>query len=210
VGVSGRLRLNLPLGLGAQHLSGLAIEFQKKHPGLCLDVVLTDRVVDLVQDGVDLAVRLGGVFNPAVVARALGKLSYVLCATPGYLAEHGRPQTVPELAKHNYLAYGYDPVETFQTPRGEEQFRVSSDLEIHDHFTLRTAVLAGRGIARSARWLVHDDLVAGRLELVLPGSVPPPFPAHAVYLPARSQPEKVRLMLAFLAERVKQIPGWVK
>lgn len=209
-GVSGRLRLNFPLGLGAQHLAAIAFEFQDQHPGLCLDVVLTDRVVDLVQDGVDLAVRLGGVFNPAVVARPLGAFSYVLVATPAYLAKHGRPRAVADLAGHNYLAYGYDPLEVFQTPRGVERFRVTSDLEIHDHFTLRTALLAGRGLGRSARWLVHDDLAAGRLEAVLPGCSQPPFSAHAVYLPARPQPEKVKLMLAHLTERVKLIPGWVR
>jgi len=209
-GVSGRLRLNFPLGLGAAHLAPIALEFQELHPGLCLDIVLTDRVVDLVQDGVDLAVRIGGVFNPAVVARALGAYTYAIVATPKYLAKHGRPRTVGELASHNFLSYGYDPVERYQTPRGPEAFRVKTDLEVHDHFTLRSALLAGRGIGRSARWLVEEDLRAGRLEEVLPGSAPPPFPAHAVYLPARPQPEKVKLLLAHLADRVTRIPGWVR
>ena len=209
-GVSGQLRLNFPLGLGAHHLSPFALEFQDQHPGLCLDVVLTDRVVDLVQDGVDLAVRLGGVFNPAVVARALGAFSYVLVATPAYLAKHPRPKTVDDLAAHNYLAYGYEPIEVFQTPRGVERFRVSTNLSAHDHFTLRAAILGGRGIGRTALWLVNDDLAAGRLEVVLPGSTHAPLPAYAVYLPSRPQPEKVKLVLAHLIERVKQIPGWVK
>ncbi len=209
-GVSGRLRLNFPLELGVQFLGPIALEFQAKHPGLCLDVVMTDRVVDLVQDGVDLAVRTGGVFNPAVVARALGAFSYVLSATPKYLAKHGAPRTVAEIVNHNFLAYGYEPVERYDTPRGPEEFRPRSDLEIHDHFLLRTALLAGRGIGRSARWLVDEDLRAGRLEEVLPGSAPAPFPVHAVYLPARPQPEKVKLLLAYLVEQVGRIPGWVK
>lgn len=209
-GVSGRLRLNFPLGLGAQHLAAIALEFQDQHPGLCLDVVLTDRVVDLVEDGVDLAVRLGGVFNPAVVARPLGAFSYVVVATPQYLAKHPRPRTVEELAQHNYLAYGYDTPEVFQTPRGEERVCVHSDLQIHDHFTLRTALLAHRGVGRVARWLVHDDLLAGRLEELLPGCGPTSFTAHAVHLPARPLPEKVKLAIAHLAKRVNDIPGWVK
>ena len=209
-GVSGRLRVNLPLGLGALHLVPIVLEFQDQHPGLCLDVVVTDRVVDLVQDGVDLAVRIGGVFNPAVVARALGSYTYAIAATPKYLAKHGRPRTVGELGNHNFLSYGYDPVERYQTPRGPEEFRVKTDLELHDHFTLRAALLAGRGIGRSARWLVEDDLAAGRLEEVLPGCGPAPYPAHAVYLPARPTPEKVKLLLAHLVEKVPRIPGWVR
>jgi DNA-binding transcriptional LysR family regulator len=208
-GVSGRLRLNFPLGLGAQHLSAFALEFQAKHEALCLDVVLTDRVVDLVEDGVDLAVRLGGVFNPAVVARALGSMTYLLCATPAYVANHPKLKTTADLAQHNFLAYGYDTPEEFHTPRGVERVCVHTDLQVHDHFTLRTAILASRGIGRVARWLVHDDLRAGRLVEVLPGSAPAPFPAFAVYLPARPQPEKVKLLLAHLLQRVNEIPGWL-
>ena len=209
-GVYGQLRLNFPVGLGAHHLSRFALDFQALHPGLCMDVVLTDRVVDLVQDGVDLAVRLGGVFNPAVVAKPLGAFGYAVVATPAYLAKHPRPRTVQDLADHNYLAYGYEAPEIFQTPRGEERFCVRTDLQIHDHFTLRTAIFAGRGIGRVGRWLVHDDLLAGRLEELLPGSVHVPLSAHAVYLPTRPQPEKVKAALAYLAERVNEIPGWVK
>ena len=209
-GVSGRLRLNFPLGLGAQHLSTIALEFQAQYPGLCLDVVLTDKVVDLVEDGVDLAVRLGGVFNPAVVAKPLGAFSYVIVATPQYLAKHPRPKTVEDLAQHNYLAYGYDTPEVFQTPNGEERVCVRSDLQLHDHFTVRTALLAHRGIGRVARWLVHDDLRSGVLEDVLPGCGAKPFPAFAIHLPTRPLPEKVRLFIAHLAKRVNDIPGWVK
>ena len=209
-GVTGRLRLNFPLGLGAKHLSAIALEFQRQHEKLCLDVVLTDRLVDLVEDGVDLAVRLGGVFNPAVVAKALGSFSYLLVATPAYVAKHPKLRTVEDLGQHNFLAYGYDTPEVFTTPRGEERVCVRSNLQLHDHFTLRTAILASHGVGRVARWLVHDDLEAGRLEVVLPGCAPAPLPAFAVYLPVRPQPEKVKLALAHLVERVHQIPGWEK
>lgn len=208
-GVSGRLSLNVPAGLGAQFLGSFALEFQALHPGLVLDLVLTDRVVDLVQDGADVAVRLGGVFNPAVVARALGALSFVLTATPDYLARHGRPAIAADLARHNFLAYGTGPLEELHTPRGVERVRVTSDLGLHDHFTLRTAVLAGRGIGRTVRWLVDEDVQSGRLEVVLPACAPPPVAVHAVYLPARPQPEKVKLLVAHLAARVKSIPGWL-
>lgn len=209
-GVYGQLRLNFPLGVGAHHLSGFALDFQALHPGLCLEVVLTDRVVDLVQDGVDLAVRLGGVFNPAVVAKPLGAFGYALVATPEYLSKHPRPRTVGDLADHNYLAYGYESPEIFETPRGVERFCVRTDLQLHDHFTLRAAILRGRGIGRAARWLVHDDLVAGRVEELLVDSLHVPLSAHAVYLPTRPQPEKVKAALAYFTDRMSEIPGWVK
>lgn len=209
-GVSGRLRLNFPLSLGAQHLSAIALEFQAQHPGLCLDIVLTDKVVDLVEDGVDLAVRVGGVFNPAVVAKPLGFYTYVIVATPQYLATHPRPRTVEDLADHNHLAYGFGTPEAFITPRGEELVRLRSDLQMHDHFTVRTAILAHRGISMCPRYLVHDDLVAGRVEDVLPGCAAKPYPAYAIHLPTRPLPEKVRVFMAYLAKRVNDIPGWVK
>ena len=209
-GVSGRLRLNFPVSLGAHHLSPIALEFQAQHPGLCLDIVLTDRVVDLVEDGVDLAVRLGGVFNPAVVAKPLGSFSYVIVATPEYLSKHPRPKTVEDLAQHNYLAYGFDTPEVFITPRGEERVVVHSDLQMHDHFTVRAALFAHRGICRCQRWLVHDDLLAGRVEDVLPGCGAKPLSAFAIHLPTRPLPEKVKLFMAYLAKRVNDIPGWVK
>lgn len=209
-GVSGRLRLNFPVSLGALSLSPIALEFQEQHPGLCLDVVLTDKVVDLVEDGVDLAVRVGGVFNPAVVAKPLGAFSYVTVATPQYLTTHPRPKTVEDLAQHNYLAYSFDTPEVFQTPRGEERVCLRSDLQMHDHFTVRAALLAHRGIGCVPRYLVQEELASGRVEDVLPGCGSKPYPAFAIHLPTRPLPEKVKVFMAYLAKRVNDIPGWVK
>ncbi len=209
-GVCGRLSLNFPVGLGAMYLTPFAFELQAKHPGLFLRITATDRVVDLVQDGVDLAVRLGGVFNPSLVARPLGSFSFVLVAAPAYLAARGRPRTVEELQGHNYLVYGDERTEVLTTPRGPERVRITTDLEMNSHLTLRSALLAGRGVGRAVRWLVQEDVDAGRLEVVLPGCAPPPFVAHLVYLPARPQPEKLKAAVAHFSERVKTIPGWVK
>ncbi|MEW5740681.1 MAG: LysR family transcriptional regulator [Myxococcota bacterium] len=208
-GVSGRLAFSFPVGLGALYLSQLAVELQVKHPGLKLDIGLTDRVVDLVRDGVDLAIRIGGPGEPSVVAKPLGAFSFVLVAAPSWLARHGRPRSVHELSHHNYLAYGLSEVEELQTPRGPERVRVSTDLEVDNHLTLRAAALAGRGVCRALKWLVEREVEAGELEVVLPGCAPEPFPVLAVYLPARPQPEKLKVALAHFTEGVKRIPGWV-
>lgn len=207
-GVSGLLRFSFPLGLGAAHLAQMAFELQAKHPALKVEVALTDRAVDLVQDQVDLTVRLGGVYNPSVIARPLGALAFVLVATPGYLEERGAPRAPADLTAHDYLQYGEVRVEELLGPRGIARVPVRTGVVIRDHLTLRAAALAGRGVARAQQWLVKDDLDAGRLRVVLPGWEPPPFVAHAVYLPVRPLPERVRAGLNHLAARIKEVPGW--
>jgi DNA-binding transcriptional LysR family regulator len=207
-GLNGRLGVSFPVGLGAMHLSGLAVELQTKHPGLHLDIGMTDRVVDLVKDRVDLAIRIGGAGDPSVVARPLGAFSFVLVASPGWLAANGRPRRVQDLSQVNYLGYGVDEEEVFQTPRGREAVRVHTDLQVDNHLSLRAAALAGRGVCRALHWLVQKDIDAGELEVILPGCAPAPFPAFAVYLPARPQPEKVRVAVEHFTEGVRRIPGW--
>lgn len=208
-GVRGRLRLSVPVGLGAAHLTQQALELQALYPGLKLEISLNDQVVDLVKDGADLALRLGGVKDPEVVARPLGAFAFSLVATPRYLKAHGRPAAPHELSRHPYLTYGGGPVELLETPRGPVRVKVSSPLEVDNHGALRAAVLASAGIGRTLQWLVADDVRAGRLEVVLPGVAPPPFSFHAVYLPQKPLPGKVRAALEFFTARVKEIPGWV-
>jgi DNA-binding transcriptional LysR family regulator len=208
-GVTGRLKLSVPVGLGELHLAHQALELRRQFPGLKLELSLNDQVVDLVRDGVDLAIRLGGVTDPDVVARALGAFTFCLTATPRYLREHGTPATPQALSQHPYLTYGGGPWEVLTTPGGAVRVRVQAPVEVDNHQALRAAVLSSAGIGRTLRWLVHDDLKKKRLQEVLPGVAPEPFPVHAVYLPARKLPEKLRVAVAFFTASVKKIPGWV-
>jgi DNA-binding transcriptional LysR family regulator len=208
-GLRGRLRLNMPVGLGEVHLTRVAIEFQRLHPELELEVTLTDRVVDLVEDGVDVAVRGGGVTDQSVVARPLGFTKYVLSATPAYLKKHGAPKRPEDLNRHNYLRYGGGESESLLTPNGPMTVRVWSKIEVNNSLALKAAILEGIGIGRCTRWLVDAELKSGTLVEVLPGVAPPPVPFHAVFLPTRFLPEKVRAFVDFVAAQMRRIPGWV-
>jgi DNA-binding transcriptional LysR family regulator len=209
-GLRGKLRLNMPVGLGEMHLTRVAIEFQRLHPELELDLTMTDRVVDLVEDGVDVAIRGGGVTDPSVIARPLGFTAYVLSATPAYLKKHGMPRRPEELNRHNYVRYGGGgESESLLTPDGPMTVRVSSNIELNNSLALRVAILEGTGVGRCTRWLIDAELKSGALVEVLPGVAPPPVPFHAVYLPSKFLPDKVRAFVDFTAAQMRRLPGWV-
>jgi DNA-binding transcriptional LysR family regulator len=207
--VRGTLRLNALTGLGEEHLTPIALEFQARHPGLVVELTCSDDVADLVEERVDVAVRLGTVGDDGLVAKALGGARYVLVASPAYLKRAGALRTPEQLSKHPYLFYGGGWHERLETPSGPVTVPVHNEFRVNSSRALRVAALAGHGIARLKRWLVHEELVAGRLVEVLPGVAPAPEPTWAVYLPAPQQPAKVKAFVAFLKERVLQIPGWV-
>ena len=207
-GLRGKLRLNMPVGIGEMYLTRVAIEFQRLHPDLELEVTLTDRVVNLVEDGVDVAVRGGGVTDQSVVARPLGYTAYVLAATPAYLKKYGTPKHPEELNRHNYLRYGGGESESLLTPDGPMTVRVWSKIDFNNSLSLQVAILEGIGIGRCSRWLVDAGLKSGALAEVLPGVAPPPIPFHAVYLPSRFVPEKVRALVDFVTAQMRRIPGW--
>ncbi|HZA51501.1 MAG TPA: LysR family transcriptional regulator [Myxococcaceae bacterium] len=208
-GLRGKLRLNMPVGLGEMHLTRVAIEFQRLHRELELDLTLTDRVVDLVEDGVDVAIRGGGVTDPSVIARPLGFTAYVLSATPAYLKKNGAPKRPEDLNRHNYVRYGGGESESLLTPEGPMTVRVSSNIEVNNSLALRVAILEGTGIGRCTRWLIDAELKSGALIEVLPGVAPPPVPFHAVYLPSKFLPDKVRAFVDFTAIQMRLLPGWV-
>lgn len=208
-GLTGRLRINVSVGLGEVELTRIVVRFQKAHPRLKVDLVLTDRVIDLVEEGVDVAVRVGAARDPNVVARAIGAFEFVLVATPEYLSAHGAPRSLDDLGDHPYLAYGGPGAEEFQTSDGLREVAVRSEVAISNSLAVKTAALEHAGIARVGRFLVQEELRAGKLVELLPGCAPPPVTAYAVYLPSRYLPEKIRTFVAFLIEGARAIPGWV-
>jgi DNA-binding transcriptional LysR family regulator len=207
--LTGKLRLNLPVGFGELHLTRLSLEFLRQHPTLQLDLTLTDRLVDLVEDGADVAVRIGAVNAQAVVARRLGQFGYVFVATPAYLEKHGTPKRAEDLAEHNYLRYGGTAEECVQTPSGPVTFRPHCNVSLNNSLALRAAFLEGLGLGRAVRWLVDEDIRQGKLKELLPGCGPAPLDCHALYLPSRYVPEKVRAYVTFLLKAIQKVPGWM-
>lgn len=210
----GLLRVSLPVAFGQLHVSPALPAFIARYPDVRLELLLSDEVVDLAEQRLDLSIRLGHVHSPDVVARRLAPHHRVLCASPGYLQRHGEPQTPADLAHHACLtfAYGRDAPLWHFTGRSEESVRVSGPMRANNSLVLRDAALNDMGLLLIADWLVGKDIDAGRLQIVLPQ-----WQAHvnsaesgvyAVYLPNRRSSKKVRAFVEFLAEHLGDPPYW--
>lgn len=203
----GRLRVNANVPFGHHFLLPLAPEFLASHPDMTLDIVLTDEVIDILEQRTDVAVRAGPMKSSNLVARKLGSTRMVIVGAPGYLARHAAPATPEDLWAHNRLGANYARAQPGWPLRhaGENIILpVSGNAQASDGEALRHLALAGLGLARLAAFQVQQDIVAGRLLPVLedcnPGDIEE---VHAVYVGQGGHlPLRVRAFLDFLAEKV--------
>lgn len=202
----GRLRVSASLSLGQVQLARVALRFAREHPAVQLDFTLTDRRVDLVEEGVDVAIRVGHVGATDVVARELARYEPILVAAPAYLARHGSPGNMAELRAQRVLYYGSRDESVFL---GDESHRVrrDPDLLVGDPSSLREAVREGFCIGLLSPWLVQEDIESGRLVRVLPAARGETFPVHAVYLPTRTLPARIRAFISHCALEVPRVFG---
>ena len=206
-GLEGTLRVNGPVTLGRAVLAPLLRRFLELHPGLSVDLTLTDHRVDLVMDNVDVAVRIGPVGNPSVVARKLFSYRTRLAAAPAYLQAHGTPRSVEELCDHRVIFYGTPQTEDVEGPGGRVRLTASSRFYTNDGFTFLDALEAGLGLGLTSPWLTQPAFERGSLVRVLPEAWGERFAAHAVYLPSRVLPARVRTFVAFLQKEVARVVG---
>lgn len=208
---SGRLRINAPLSFGVLHLAPLWPRFARMHPKLSLDIDLSDRVVDLVEEGYDLAVRITNLPNSQLVSRQLATTRMVCCASPHYLAEHGTPVHPSELAQHATISYSYWASRdewTFTAPDGDTVVvRTRARLHANNGDTCRAAALEHLGIILQPDFLVADDLRSGTLVELMPGFQVLTLGIHAVYPSRKHLPVKTRRLVDFLVEAFAA-PGW--
>ncbi|EPX58054.1 Transcriptional regulator, LysR family [Cystobacter fuscus DSM 2262] len=209
----GRLRLNAPLSFGILHLAPLWPRFMALHPDVELDVSLSDRVVDLVEEGYDLAIRISREGAAASqVTRRLSTSRNVVCAAPAYLARAGRPKRLEDLAAHVCIAYSNSSMAEewplTDAAGNTRVVRMRSVMQANNGDTVRAAALAGRGLTWQPTFLIGDDLRAGRLVRVLPDHSLPDIDILAVYPSRRHLSAKVRLMIDFLAEQLRGTPSW--
>ena len=210
---AGRLKINAPLTFGNLHLAPLWGDFLKAYPKVEIDVTLSDRTVDLVEEGYDLAIRIspaGGLQNSSMVARKLGADRTLLCASPGYLENAPPITSVLDLAEHRVMAYSYwsgGDVWTFRGPQGDESVTTHPRLRANSGDTCRAAALADQGVVLQPGFLVGPDLKAGRLVELLPAYRGSELVIHAVYPSRKHLSGKVRVMVDFLAESFKK-PSW--
>jgi DNA-binding transcriptional LysR family regulator len=211
--VSGTLRMTLSAAFGRQYISPLLPEFLARHPKLRLFAHLSDEMQDLVGAGYDLAIRIGALGDSSLVARRLASNRRMLCASPDYLRRHGRPRTPADLAQHEcVLLSGRDGRQ--DTWRLTDRHGREHVVQVHGRFEttlgelVRDAVLAGQGIALHSHWHGHEELRAGRLEVVLPDYTLPESGIYAVMPQRRLVPPRVRAFVDVLVERLGEVPPW--
>lgn len=203
----GRLRVNVNVPFGQHFLLPLVPAFLVRYPEITLDIVLTDEVVDLLEQRTDIAVRAGPLKSSSLVARKLGTTRMVIVAAPDYLERHGIPRSPDDLLQHNRLGENYIRSQsgwTLQTEEGEIVIPVSGNVQISDGEALRQLVLRGGGIARLAAFQVRENIAAGQLRVLLEDYHSTYEEIHAVYMGQGSYlPARVRALLDFLVEKVK-------
>lgn len=200
----GRLRISAPLSFGSIVLAPLWPRFMARYPDVELDIGLIDRMVDIVEEGWDLAIRISRTASGTHIARRLGRSHNIVAASPGYLAAHGMPKVPTDLTHHACLGYTYAAASDewqFAGPDGGlESVRVRWALRANNGETARVAALAGAGVIWQPAFVIGEDVRAGRLVEVLPGYRMPPIDIQAIYASRRHLSAKVRVMVDFLVE----------
>ena len=207
----GRLRLELPVSFGRLHVLPIVSQFMRKWPEISVNVSFNDRFVDLIDEGIDLAIRLGGSDDSRLMTRYLAPHRLVTCAAPAYLEKFGIPTDVEQLAEHSCLAFvhGGRPVEWRFTMDGHiRTVAINGRFSATNAEALRDATLAGYGIAKLATFLISDDLRAGRLVRVLEGFAADGPAVRAVYPSSRHLSPKVRSFINELVNAWRPEPPW--
>lgn len=204
----GVLRINAPMVFGTRHLAAAVAGFGARHPGVRTELVLNDRVVDLVEEGYDLAIRIGRLPDSSLVSRRLASCRTLLCAAPAYLARHGAPHHPEDLRHHNCLLYSYATTRDTWHLSGPGGTAVSQpvrgNLVANNGDALLAAALSGAGIVLQPTFIAADALRAGTLVSVLGDWRLPELTVHAVFSSARHLSPKVR---AFVDHLVGQFGG---
>ena len=200
---SGLVKINVPVSFGIMHLASLWSDFMALNPNVSLDITLADRVVDLVEEGYDLAVRIGSLSNSTLVSRKLASTRMVLCASPKYLQKHGQPTHPADIANHTVLAYSLltmgDQWE-LEGPEGKVSVLVHPVMHTNNGDTCRAAALKHQGIILQPSFLVDEDLRSGALVEFMPHYRSAEFGIYAVYPSRQYVSAKVRLLIDFLAK----------
>jgi DNA-binding transcriptional LysR family regulator len=201
----GTLRLTCSHAMGVQRIAPAIASFVARHPEVRFEVSVLDRIVDLVEEGYDLAIRIGRVGSDQLVARRLGAMRLLACAAPAYLETHGTPRKPADLADHAVLTYAYSPnprVLRLTGRQGDhEDVRVSGPLHSNSGDLSVAAAVAGLGVAFEPDFMVESALATGELVRVLPGYESTPGEIWAVYPSRRHLSAKVRLFVDHLAQQ---------
>lgn len=211
----GILRIACAQSLAEASLSAAMASYLKRYPRASVFLQVADKVTNLVEERIDLAIRITNQLDPGMIARRLGECASVICAAPSYLAAHGTPQRAEDLARHNCLTYAYygKSLWNFDRPDTTLSVPVSGNLGSNDSVVLMHAAIAGGGITMQPVFSVAPRIARGELTLVLPDESPSPLGIHALYASREYQTATMRSMLDFLLgwfaekENLPQLPG---
>ena len=201
--LSGRLRIAAPNLLGRLVVAPLLPRFLAAHPEVAVDLMLVDRAVNLVEEGLHVAVRVGRLPDSSLVARKLDDIQMVVCAAPSYLAQRGTPRKPDDLRKHDCLVFSDapGPVEwRFQSGATRMRIGVTGRLWINSLDALVSAAIEGAGIVRAPAWQVAAHIGRGRLQPVLDKFAPPATPVHVVFERAKLSSPKIRTFVDYLVK----------
>ncbi|MBI4695891.1 MAG: LysR family transcriptional regulator [Gammaproteobacteria bacterium] len=198
VRVRGHLKLTAPAAFGRRHVAPLLMDFLRDHPDVSASLELTDRLIDLMGEGIDCAIRIGELVDSSMVASRLGEVRRVVVASPSYLQRCGVPAEPGEIAEHRCLALATQSGWSFRDPGRPEHtlvVKVRGPLVCNDGAVLHAGALGGMGLAWRSRWEVAADLRAGRLVAVLEQWTAPPVGIHAIYPQRKHLPPRLRLFI---------------
>ncbi|MDO7844427.1 LysR family transcriptional regulator [Sphingomonas immobilis] len=203
----GLIRMTAPMTLGLVTVAPVVADFLKLHPGIEIDLNLSDAKVDIVAEGIDVALRIANLPDSSLRARRIGPITTHIVAAPGYLAKHGRPTHPAQLGEHAVLGYTNltGPLR-FTGPNGEEAaFRPAGPLRSNSGDALLPALRAGIGIAMLPDFIVDADLASGTLQAILTDWSPPPIALHLMTPPGNLRPARVEALIAYLAENLRKV-----
>jgi DNA-binding transcriptional LysR family regulator len=207
----GLLRISAPVAFGRLHIATVLPEFLAAYPELKIDMVTTDRFVDLAEEGYDVVIRIVDQPAPTLVARKLAPVNRKMVATPEYFQRYGVPRTPEDLEHHNCLTYTYfNPQDPWRLrgPDGDISVKATGNMRVNDDDVLSQAVLGGLGLALLPTFIIGEELQAGRLQSVLSQYIPLERHIYAVYLANRHVSAKVRAFIDHLLKRFGPEPYW--
>ena len=208
--LAGAPYVNAPLGLGELRLNTLVVEFLAIHPRIEVELIMNDRMIDLVEEGVDVAIRLGGELPPNAIARNVASSPRVLVAAPDYIKRAPRLRRPEDLTAHQYIRFarpGAGPVLEFTTGTEKVAVTTTGRYRVNSSLALRQCFLEGVGLGSAPAWLVQDLIDKGELVRVLPKWTQMPQSVHLVYPSRRYQPLRARAFLQFMTKRILTLPG---
>jgi DNA-binding transcriptional LysR family regulator len=207
----GTLRINAPMSFGMMHLAPAIADFMALYPDLHVTMILNDRVVDVIEEGFDISLRIGRLADSSLIARKIGDARTWLCASPDYLAENGVPADPGDLADHRCLHYGHTPGDAewrLHGPGGPRPVPVRPVLCANNGEVLAVAALRHQGITLLPSFIAGRHLQSGALQRVLADYAPEPMPMSLLYPPTRYLSAKVRLFIDFIRARFHGTPTW--